>query len=185
MGDSTEGGELKGSGRSIPGLHLRDALDLVSKRHPHLLKKFGGHAMAAGLSLREADFPEFQRAFESVAQGLLTQADLTRTIETDGALKQDEYSVELARTLEQQVWGQGFPQPLFDGVFKVESQRVVGEKHLKLKLSSAAGAFEAIHFFCADPMPASIRAVYSLSINEYNGKVSLQLIVKHWQADQE
>jgi single-stranded-DNA-specific exonuclease len=177
-----QNGEIKGSGRSIPGLHLRDALDLVSKRHPHLLQKFGGHAMAAGLSLREEHFAEFQSAFEAVSQGLLTPADLTKILETDGALNAAEFSVEMARSLEQQVWGQGFPQPLFDGVFKVESQRVVGEKHLKLKLSSAAGAFEAIHFFCADSMPASIRAVYSLGINDYNGKVSLQLMVRHWQA---
>jgi single-stranded-DNA-specific exonuclease len=177
-----QNGEIKGSGRSIPGLHLRDALDLVSKRHPHLILKFGGHAMAAGLSLREENFAEFQSAFEAVSQGLLTPADLTKILETDGALNAAEFSVEMARSLEQQVWGQGFPQPLFDGVFKVESQRVVGEKHLKLKLSSAAGAFEAIHFFCADSMPASIRAVYSLGINDYNGKVSLQLMVRHWQA---
>ncbi|HUX89932.1 MAG TPA: single-stranded-DNA-specific exonuclease RecJ [Gallionellaceae bacterium] len=174
-------GEIKGSGRSIPGLHLRDALDLVSKRHPHLILKFGGHAMAAGLSLLEENFAKFQQAFETAAQSLLTPADLTKILETDGALQQDEFSVEMARSIDRQVWGQGFPQPLFDGAFKVESQRVVGEKHLKLKLSSAAGAFEAIHFFCADPMPANIRAVYSLSINEYNGKVSLQLIVRHWQ----
>jgi single-stranded-DNA-specific exonuclease len=177
-----QNGEIKGSGRSIPGLHLRDALDLVSKRHPHLILKFGGHAMAAGLSLREENYAEFQSAFEAVSQGLLTPADLTKILETDGALNAAEFSVEMARSLEQQVWGQGFPQPLFDGVFKVESQRVVGEKHLKLKLSSAAGAFEAIHFFCADSMPASIRAVYSLGINDYNGKVSLQLMVRHWQS---
>jgi len=176
-----QSGEIKGSGRSIPGLHLRDALDLVAKRHPQLLKKFGGHAMAAGLSLQEADFTAFKKAFEEVAESLLTPADLTRILETDGALERDDYSVEMARSLEQQVWGQGFPQPLFDGVFKVESQRIVGEKHLKLKLSCASGTFEAIHFFCADPVPSSIRAVYSLNINEYNGKVSLQLIVKHWQ----
>jgi single-stranded-DNA-specific exonuclease len=180
-----QNGEIKGSGRSIPGLHLRDALDLVSKRHPHLLQKFGGHAMAAGLSLREEHFDEFQSAFEAVSQSLLTPADLTKILETDGALNAAEFSVQMARSLEQQVWGQGFPQPLFDGVFRVESQRVVGEKHLKLKLSSAAGVFEAIHFFCADPMPASIRAVYSLGINEYNGKVSLQLMVRHWQAVKE
>ena len=178
----SQAGEIKGSGRSIPGLHLRDALDLVSKRHPKLLKKFGGHAMAAGLSLDEAHYPAFQSAFEEVAKSLLTPADLTRTMETDGALERDEYSVEMARKLEQQVWGQGFPQPMFDDVFKVESQRVVGEKHLKLKLSNAAGAFDAIHFFFADEMPARIRAVYSLNINEYNGKVTLQLIVRHWQA---
>jgi single-stranded-DNA-specific exonuclease len=173
-------GEIKGSGRSIPGLHLRDALDLVSKRHPHLLKKFGGHAMAAGLSLDEDDFSAFQSAFEAVTHSLLTLADLTRTLETDGALKSDEYSVEMARILEQQVWGQGFPQPVFDDIFKVESQRVVGEKHLKLKLSNPAGTFDAIHFFFADEMPARIRAVYSLNINEYNGKVTVQLILKHW-----
>ncbi len=178
----SQAGELKGSGRSIPGLHLRDALDLVAKRHPHLLQKFGGHAMAAGLSLREEHFAEFQHAFEAVAQSLLTPADLTRILETDGALEQDEYSVEMARSLERQVWGQGFPQPLFDDTFKVDSQRIVGEKHLKLKLSNLSGAFEAIHFFCADPMPARIRAVYSLNINEYNGKVSVQLIVRHWEA---
>ena len=176
-----QSGEIKGSGRSIPGLHLRDALDLVSKRHPHLLKKFGGHAMAAGLSLQEERFAEFKNAFEQVAESLLTPADLTRILETDGALERDDYSVEMARSLEQQVWGQGFPQPLFDGVFKVDSQRVVGEKHLKLKLSSASGDFDAIHFFSTEPMPASIRAVYSLNINEYNGKVNLQLILRHWQ----
>ena len=176
-----QGGEIKGSGRSIPGLHLRDALDLVAKRHPHLLNKFGGHAMAAGLSLQEADFTAFKKAFEEVAKSLLTPADLTRILETDGALDREDFSVEMARSLEQQVWGQGFPQPLFDGVFKVDSQRVVGEKHLKLKLSSASGDFDAIHFFSTEPMPASIRAVYSLNINEYNGKVNLQLILRHWQ----
>jgi len=175
-------GEIKGSGRSIPGLHLRDALDLVSKRHPHLILKFGGHAMAAGLSLLEENLAEFQQAFETAAQSLLTPADLTKILETDGALQQDEFSVEMARSIDSQVWGQGFPQPLFDGVFRVDSQRIVGEKHLKLKLSSAAGAFEAIHFFCTDEMPKSIRAVYSLSINGYNGRVSLQLMVRHWQA---
>lgn len=175
-------GEIKGSGRSISGLHLRDALDLVSKRYPHLILKFGGHAMAAGLSLREENFTEFQQAFEAVAQSLLTPADLTKILETDGELQQDEFTVEIARSLEQQVWGQGFPQPLFDGVFRVKSQRVVGEKHLKLTLSTASGLYEAIHFFYADPLPDLIRAVYSLNINEYKGKVSVQLIVKHWQA---
>ena len=127
-------GELKGSGRSIPGLHLRDALDLLSKRHPHLLQKFGGHAMAAGLSIREEHFEEFQSAFESIAQGLLSPADLTRIIETDGELEAADFSLEITRSLEQQVWGQGFPQPLFEGEFTVESQRVVGDKHLKLQL---------------------------------------------------
>lgn len=176
-------GELKGSGRSIAGLHLRDALDLVAKRHPHLLQKFGGHAMAAGVSIREQHFGEFQRAFETVAQELLSPADLTQTIETDGALEPEDFSLEIARSLERQVWGQGFPQPLFEGDFAVQSQRVVGEKHLKLQLRHITGdaAFEAIHFFSTDPMSPSIRAVYSLDINEYNGRVNLQLIVRHWQ----
>ncbi len=173
--------EIKGAGRSIPGLHLRDALDLVAKRHPHLLQKFGGHAMAAGLSLLEENFIEFQKAFEAVAQSLLSPADLTRIIETDGTLTAEDFTLDIARNLEQQVWGQGFPQPMFDGQFKVDSQRVVGEKHLKLKLSSPMGSHEAIHFFNAEPVPGNIHAVFSLDINEYNGKSSLQLIVKHWQ----
>jgi single-stranded-DNA-specific exonuclease len=176
-----QNGEIKGSGRSIPSLHLRDALDLVSKRHPQLLNKFGGHAMAAGLSLQEENFPAFKAAFEEVCLSLLSPADLTQILETDGVLKPTEFSIEMARSLEQQVWGQGFPQPLFDGVFRVESQRVVGEKHLKLKLATAGASFDAIHFFYADPVPATIRAVYSLGINEYNGRVTVQLIVKHWQ----
>jgi len=176
-------GEIKGSGRSIPGLHLRDALDLLSKRHPHLLQKFGGHAMAAGVSIREESFGEFQSAFEAVAQSLLSPADLTRLIETDGALEASDFSLDIARSLEQQVWGQGFPQPMFEGDFAVQSQRVVGEKHLKLTLRLCSGqAFEAMRFFSADLMPERIRAAYKLSLNEYNGKTTLQLIIEHWEA---
>jgi len=178
----SQNGEIKGSGRSIHGLHLRDALDLVSKRHPHLLQKFGGHAMAAGLSLREEKFDEFKAAFEAVAQSLLSPADLTQVIETDGSLAAHDFSLDIARSLEQQVWGQGFPQPLFEGRFSVQSQRVVGEKHLKTKLTTSGATYDAIHFFHADSLPAEIHAVYSLAINEYNGKVSLQLIVRHWNA---
>ncbi|MDP2805976.1 MAG: single-stranded-DNA-specific exonuclease RecJ, partial [Gallionellaceae bacterium] len=132
-------GELKGSGRSINGLHLRDALDLVAKRHPHLLQKFGGHAMAAGVSIREDHFDEFQQAFERVTQTLLTPTDLEKTIETDGELSSSDCSLDLARVLEQQVWGQGFPEPLFRGDFQVQSQRIVGEKHLKLQLRQVTG----------------------------------------------
>lgn len=183
----TQDGELKGSGRSIGGLHLRDALDLVAKSHPHLLQKFGGHAMAAGLSLREEHLAEFQHAFEEVARSLLTPADLIKMIETDGELAAGDYSLETARALEQQVWGQGFPEPLFQGDFIVQAQRVVGEKHLKLTLTLAANApaFEAMHFFSTDPVPETIHAVYSLSANEYNGRASLQLIVRHWQKIQD
>jgi single-stranded-DNA-specific exonuclease len=182
-------GELKGSGRSISGLHLRDALDLLSKRHPHLLQKFGGHAMAAGVSLREEHFVEFQAAFESIAQQLLTPADLTRVIETDGQLQSGDFSLEMAHALEQQVWGQGFPPPLFEGLFQVETQRVVGEKHLKLllrpgsgkELAGASHPLEAIHFFSAQPMPERISATFKLAANEYNGATSLQLIIESWQ----
>ena len=173
-------GELKGSGRSIAGLHLRDALDLVSKRRPHLILKFGGHAMAAGLSIREEHLNEFRQAFESIAQELLDADALVKTISTDGALDEQEFTLSIARDLQRQVWGQGFPEPLFEGEFRVQSQRLVGEKHLKLKLASPAGSYDAIRFFHADAAPESVRAVYSLSVNEYNGNETLQLIVRHW-----
>ncbi|HKB59148.1 MAG TPA: DHHA1 domain-containing protein, partial [Gallionellaceae bacterium] len=176
-----QAGELKGSGRSIEGLHLRDALDMVSKRQPHLLQKFGGHAMAAGLSIRAEHLAEFQAAFESVARELLSPAALTRIIETDGTLSASDLSMNTARTLESQVWGQGFPQPAFEGVFGVRQQRVVGEKHLKLKLSSDGGTYDAMLFFHADPLPEEIHAVYVLGVNEYNGSASLQLIIRHWE----
>jgi single-stranded-DNA-specific exonuclease len=175
-------GEIKGSGRSIAGLHLRDALDLVAKRHPHLLQKFGGHAMAAGLTLREEHFNEFQRAFESVAQTLLSPNDLEKVIETDGELEPADFSLDIARVLEQQVWGQGFSEPLLQGDFCVQAQRIVGEKHLKLTLATPSTSLEAMHFFSTDPLPEKIQAVYSLGVNEFNGRVSLQLIVRHWQA---
>jgi single-stranded-DNA-specific exonuclease len=173
-------GELKGSGRSIAGLHLRDALDLVSKRQPHLILKFGGHAMAAGLSIPEDALDAFRQSFESVVQEMLDSEALVRSIATDGELKTQEFSLCMARELQAQVWGQGFPEPLFEGEFRVQSQRIVGEKHLKLKLASSAGSFDAIRFFHADPAPDSVHAVYSLSINEYNGSETLQLIVHHW-----
>ncbi len=173
-------GELKGSGRSIAGLHLRDALDLVSKRQPHLIQKFGGHAMAAGLSIREEYLSEFRQAFESIVNESLDADALIKTISTDGDLATNEFSLAIARELQTQVWGQGFPEPLFQGDFKVESQRVLKEKHLKLKLSSPAGSFDAIRFFSVEPAPEHVHAVYSLSVNEFNGSESLQLIVRHW-----
>jgi single-stranded-DNA-specific exonuclease len=127
-------GEIKGSGRSISGMHLRDALDLVSKRNPALINKFGGHAAAAGLSIAESDFAIFVAAFEQVCSKLLSADDLAQRIETDGALDIDEMNLDIARLLDQQVWGQGFPAPQFDDDFIVQNQRVVGEKHLKLQL---------------------------------------------------
>ncbi len=103
-----------------------------------------------------------------------------RSIATDGELDKAEFSLGMARELQAQVWGQGFPEPLFEGEFRVKTQRIVGEKHLKLKLASPAGSFDAIRFFHADPAPDTVHAVYSLSINEYNGSETLQLIVRHW-----
>lgn len=174
-------GELKGSGRSIPGLHLRDALDRVAKRHPHLLQKFGGHAMAAGLSVREERFDEFRAAFESVAQSLLTPADLEQIVETDGALAAAHCTLEMAQRLDGEVWGQGFPQPAFCDAFEVAQQRVVGEKHLKLRLARGVQQFDAILFSHAEPLPEKIRAVYRIGVNEFNGASSLQLTVVHWE----
>jgi single-stranded-DNA-specific exonuclease len=178
---SNESGELKGSGRSIAGLHLRDALDLVNKRHPGLITKFGGHAMAAGLSLPAGRHDEFSRAFEAVVRELIDPADLEGMIETDGALDAAEHHYELAVEIDHAVWGQGFPAPLFTATFDVLAQRVVGEKHLKLKLAREGASFEAMRFFHPDPLPDRIRAVYALMPNEFNGQQSLQLKLQHWE----
>ena len=173
-------GELKGSGRSIGALHLRDALDLVSKRHPDLILKFGGHAAAAGLTIRDADLATFRHAFEAVCREWLDSSALEREIATDGELATTELQLQTALELEQQVWGQGFPQPAFRGKFRVTGQRVVGEKHLKLKLQQAGQPLDAILFQQADPLPDRVELVYRPSVNEYQGKRSLQLIVEHW-----
>ncbi|MHB1189185.1 single-stranded-DNA-specific exonuclease RecJ [Thiobacillus sp.] len=178
---NSENGELKGSGRSIPGLHLRDALDLVDKRHPGLILKFGGHAMAAGLSLPAGRHDEFGQAFEAVVRELIDPADLQGVIETDGELDLAEHRYELAVEIDHAVWGQGFPAPLFTATFDVLAQRVVGEKHLKLKLAREGTTFEAMRFFHPDPLPDRIRAVYALMPNEFNGQQSLQLKLQHWE----
>jgi single-stranded-DNA-specific exonuclease len=175
-------GELKGSGRSIAGLHLRDALDLVSKRHPDLILRFGGHAMAAGLTIRETEYARFQAVFEEVVQTLVDPADLARTLETDGALESGYMGLESARLIDQDIWGQGFPAPVFNDVFRVERQRLLKDKHLKLQLSRNHVRFEAIRFNCADAAPAQIHAAYRLSINEYNGITSVQLALEHFEA---
>ncbi|WP_412479576.1 single-stranded-DNA-specific exonuclease RecJ [Azonexus sp. IMCC34839] len=175
----SEGGIIKGSGRSIPGLHLRDALDLVAKRAPGLLVRFGGHAMAAGATLRDGDFARFQTLFAEVANELLDPADLTRTLETDGALEGGYISLETARLLENEIWGQGFPAPLFVDEFDVEQQRILKEKHLKLRLRKGNSRIEAIQFnFATQPGPRT-RAAYRLSINEYMGVESPQLMIEH------
>jgi len=180
-------GLLRGSGRAIPGLHLRDALDVVDRRAPGLIIKFGGHAAAAGLTLRREHFDQFKALFEVVALETLSAADLTRVIETDGELSAAEFTLENAQSLADTVWGQGFPTPLFQAEFNVQSQRLVGEKHLKLRLSqpySPNGAIqaEAILFFQDKPLPDRIQAVYRLEVNEWNGSRSLQLNLAHWAA---
>jgi len=177
-----DGGEgvLKGSGRSIPGLHLRDAIDAVDRRAPGLILKFGGHAAAAGLTIQRARLDEFSRLFEAVAQASLTAADLTRIIETDGELSASDFNVENAQMLADTVWGQGFPTPLFQAEFNVQSQRLVGEKHLKLHLAGNGIHADAILFFQETPLPARIQAVYRLEVNEWKGKRDLQLNLAHW-----
>ncbi|HWT28639.1 MAG TPA: single-stranded-DNA-specific exonuclease RecJ [Methylophilaceae bacterium] len=174
-------GILKGSGRSISGLHLRDALDLVSKRDPLLLLKFGGHAMAAGLTIRACDLDAFVAAFEGVARELLRPADLESLIETDGALDGQDIDWSTACAIERQVWGQGFPQPLFSDRFRVLDQRVVGERHLKLVLEKQGRRFDAIFFRQQEYLPAEVEAVYQLQTNQYNGAQSVQLSLRHWQ----
>jgi single-stranded-DNA-specific exonuclease len=172
-------GMLKGSGRSIAGLHLRDALDLVDKRRPRLLERFGGHAAAAGVTLRADGLDEFRDSFEAVAREQLTAADLMQRIETDGALDARTLNFALAQLIKDQVWGQGFPEPRFAGRFSVESQKIVGEKHLRLTLGLEGQRFAAIRFGCADPLPATVHAVYRIDVNEFQGASTLQLIIDH------
>jgi single-stranded-DNA-specific exonuclease len=174
-------GELKGSGRSITGFHLRDALDLVAKRTPGVVGKFGGHAYAAGVTLAEADLPRFAAAFEAIARECLSPAQLQRILESDGSLAEAELSVELAAALSREVWGQGFPAPVFDDTFSVLEQRVVGGAHSKLTLARGRERYDAILFRHADPLPASIRAAYRPDVNEWNGVATLQLVVEYWQ----
>jgi single-stranded-DNA-specific exonuclease len=176
---SEASGKLKGSGRSIAGLHLRDALDLVDKRSPGLLERFGGHAAAAGVTLGANGLDEFRSSFEAVAREQLTPADLMQRIETDGGLAARDLTFDLALLLKEQVWGQGFPEPRFDGQFSVESQKVVGEKHLRLTLGLEGQRFAAIRFGSSDPLPASVHAVYRVDVNEFQGASTLQLIIDH------
>ena len=176
-------GNLKGSGRSIKGLHLRDALDLVSKRHPDLILKFGGHAMAAGLTIPHQGFDRFKTAFEEVAASLLTPADLDAVIETDGSLASHEVDWDVAAALDKQVWGQGFPAPLFSDAFVVKLQKVVGERHLKLSLQKVddqtGRMVDAIYFQQATFLPPKVQVVYELQTNEFNGRQGVQLNVRH------
>ncbi|MDN3639781.1 single-stranded-DNA-specific exonuclease RecJ [Simiduia curdlanivorans] len=184
-------GEIKGSGRSIQGLHLRDALDRVAVLNPGLIIKFGGHAMAAGLSLKLEDFARFQSAFDSVCRSMLSESDLQAVMFTDGELDSQDYSLAFAETLiNAGPWGQHFPEPSFDGDFILREQRIVGAKHLKMTLSpvqNPAQSFDAIAFgvdLALWPNAAAqrIRAVFKLDINEFRGQRNLQLMVNYLTA---
>ena len=183
-------GMLKGSGRSIPGLHLRDVLDLVATRHPGLLSKFGGHAMAAGLTLAKGDLNRFTEALEASVAETLSHVPPQAMEDSDGALGAGDLGLQLAESLSAGVpWGQHFPEPAFDGVFDVLQHRIVGEKHLKLTLSVEGAEIGGIAFnidvngWQARPLKR-IHALYRLDINEYRGERNPQLVIRSfWPAD--
>jgi len=180
-------GELKGSGRSIEGLHLRDLLERVNSLAPGIILKFGGHAMAAGLSIRQDDYQQFATLFEQLAEQTLTQEQLSGKILTDGELTGPEFTLDLAAQLRSAgPWGQGFPEPCFDGKFRIVQQRIVGEKHLKLVLSPEhsntvidAIAFNVDVTVWPNPNIEWAHVAYKLDINEFRNKLSLQLMVEH------
>ena len=171
-------GRLKGSGRSIPGFHLRDALDLMSKREEGLLARFGGHAMAAGCTLHGDDSVRFAAALERVAAEWLDAATLTRTLRTDGPLAIEWFDVPTVKLLDEQVWGSGFEAPLFCDEVQVLQQRLVGEKHLKLRVRHQGLERDAIWFGHADPVPDRLRIAYRLGLDEWNGRQRVQMIVE-------
>jgi single-stranded-DNA-specific exonuclease len=182
------GGEIKGSARSIPGFHIRDALDSIATMHPDMLQKFGGHAMAAGLSLREKDLARFREAFEAVADSQLDEEHFTSKILSDGELVGVEISVAIAAELQYGgPWGQAFPEPLFDGIFRLRQQRLVGDKHLKMVLEVESGKqflVDAIAFNVdletwPNPQVEKIQAAYRLDVNRWRGRESVQLVVEH------
>jgi single-stranded-DNA-specific exonuclease len=179
--------EIKGSARSVPGLHIRDALDAIAARHPDMLRKFGGHAMAAGLTLERRHLEAFRDAFDEEVSRHLSDDDLQGMVISDGELTPEEISLPVAELLRDAgPWGQGFPEPLFDGWFDVAAQRVVGEKHLKLSLrlpgagkTLEAIAFNSVHDGGPAPAYTRVRVAYKLDVNEYRGYRSLQLILEH------
>ena len=178
-------GEIKGSARSIPGLHIRDALAAVAAQHPGLLTRFGGHAMAAGLALPQENFEQFRDAFDAEVKRQVSDDDLQGKIWSDGELTDEEMNIDVAQALrEAGPWGQSFPEPLFDGVFEVVQRGVVGERHVKLGLrQQGKKRVEAIGFQLAPdgavPEWERIRAAYRLDVNEYRGTRSLQLVLEH------
>ncbi|KAF3996221.1 single-stranded-DNA-specific exonuclease RecJ [Glaciimonas immobilis] len=175
-------GMIKGSGRSIPGFHLRDALDLVSKHAPSLIEKFGGHAMAAGLTIRADAFDTFSAAFEKVGSAWLGKHQLERVIETDGPLEDAYYTTQFIEQMEGQVWGQGFAPPVFCDEFRIISQRILKEKHLKLLLERNGVRYDAIWFGHTDALGGKAKVAFRLDANEFNGVTKVQLMVEHAEA---
>jgi single-stranded-DNA-specific exonuclease len=171
-------GLLKGSGRSIPGFHLRDALDLVSKRHPHLLKRFGGHAMAAGCTIAEEDFDTFEQAMMKVAHEGLDPSLLAKQISTDGPLDTQWFTPETASALEQAVWGPGFEPPVFNDTVEVIGQRLVGTRHMKLSLRVQGQVRDGIWFGRTEPLPDRVQMAYRIGLDEYQGRQRVQIMVE-------
>ena len=177
-----DNGEVRGSGRSIPGLHLRDALDLVAKRHPGLILKFGGHAMAAGLSIMAQQLDAFQTAFEHTVRELVCADDLAQTYLTDGSLSAADITLAQAQHLAMQVWGQGFAPPSFTDEFAVIRQQAMGVNHKKVWLQKEGCEFEAMFWRCTDEIPERIRTVYRPVANEWRNNIELQLYIDYWEA---
>ena len=170
--------ELKGSGRSIAGFHLRDALDLVAKRYPGVLLRFGGHAMAAGCTISEEHFDQFEQGLSEVALEWLDAATLTRRLETDGPLAPEYRRVDLVDTLHKEVWGQGFAPPLFSEEVEVLSQRLVGEKHLALKLKHQGTPVDGIWFGHSASLPARVKIAFRLDADEWNGTRKVKFLIE-------
>ncbi len=170
--------ELKGSGRSIPGFHLRDALDLVAKRHPGVLLRFGGHAMAAGCTIDEEHLDTFEQALQQVAHEWLDAATLQRRLEADGALDRQYRRPDLVDVLQSHVWGQGFAPPLFCEEVRVVSQRIVGEKHLALKLQHQGDAVDGIWFGHTEPLPERVKIAFRLDADEWQGQRRVRFLVE-------
>lgn len=170
--------ELKGSGRSIPGFHLRDALDLVAKRHPGVLLRFGGHAMAAGCTVAEEHLDVFEEAMAQVAQEWLDAATLLRRLHTDGPLAPEYRRADLVDTLHGEVWGQGFAAPVFSEVVEIVSQKLVGEKHLAIKLRHQGQPVDGIWFGRTDPLPARCTLAFRLETDEWQGARRVRFLVE-------
>lgn len=181
------GGDLKGSARSVNGVHIRDVLDAIAKQHPNLISKFGGHAMAAGLSIAETDYPEFCQAFDTEVRKHVRPEDLQGEILTDGSLAYSDFNLAMAELLRDAgPWGQAFPEPVFEGEFEIIEQRIVGQNHLRLSLKHLDGEkiFTGIKFNVdLDAWPnyrcARVKVAYRLDVNEYKGVRSVQLMVQH------